>query len=612
MRTALGTSGRLLFGMMLAVQLAARSLFAAPGDPDPTFGIDGEVTTDITTGDDTAFAVVQQPDGRLVAAGRARLGTSFDFAIARYDADGALDTTFGGTGVVTTAIENGTDIVQGVIVQPDGKLVAVGWGFIVAHWHDFAVVRYDADGSLDPTWGGTGKVTTNIGPAAKSDDAPFDLLQQADGKVVVAGETQDPTTLRTDVALVRYQPDGALDSTFGGTGVVVTPIGLGGSARAVLQQADGKLVAAGRSDASDGFHVTLVRYDLDGALDASFGGTGIVVTPIGTDQGVAAAIVQQPDGALVVAGEVDYTGIRTTDFALIRYHADGTLDPSFGGTGIVVTPIGTGSSARGLVVEGSRLVAAGSSTLAGSEMFTLARYDADGALDRTFGEDGIVTTRVNSTSGSNALTLQTDGKLVAAGGTQSGGSGCFGLVRYEGDPTEGSTTTSSSTSTSSTLTTSSTTSTSTTETTSSTVTTTTASTSTSTTSSTTTSSTSTSIGTSSTTTSAPSSTVTSTTTGPGSTTSTTLGCAADRLTCICRAGLGAPACADERVPRGVRRRFAKACRAVAELATGSPKRRQKLHRTAERNLEKARALATRAGRGRISGDCARAIVDRLS
>jgi uncharacterized delta-60 repeat protein len=434
-----------LLGMLFLAQIAVRSASAAPGDPDPTFGSGGEVSTDITTGEDTAFALVQQPDGKLVAGGRARLGTSFDFAVARYNADGSPDPTFGGTGVVTTAIENGTDIIQGLVAQPDGKLVAAGWGFIVAHWHDFALVRYNVDGSLDPTWGGTGKVTTNIGPAAKSDDAPWDLIQQIDGKLVAAGETVDPTTMRTDFALVRYQADGTLDPTFGGTGIVVTPIGLGGSAHAVLQQADGRLVAAGRSDASDGSHVTLVRYDADGSLDASFGTGGIVVTPIGTDQGIALAIVQQPDDELVVAGEVHYVTNRT-DFVLIRYHADGTLDTSFGGAGIVVTPIGTSSSAHALVVQGSRLLAAGTASLSGG-VFALARYDADGTLDATFGQGGIVTTRVGGNGSANALTLQQDGKPVAAGGAYIG-SGRIVLARYEGDPTGGPTSTTSTSSTS--------------------------------------------------------------------------------------------------------------------------------------------------------------------
>jgi uncharacterized delta-60 repeat protein len=485
-RLPLRSPRSLVLGVTLLVQLAARPLAAAPGDLDPTFGVGGVVTTDITSGDETAFAVTQRSDGTIVAGGQTRMGTSFDFAVVRYRPDGSLDPTFGGTGIVTTPIENGTDIVQGLVAQPDGKVIAVGWGFIVGHRHDFALVRYAADGSLDPTWGsaGTGKVTTNIGPAAKSDDAPFDIVLQSDGKVVVAGETQDPVTLRTDFALVRYLPTGLLDPTFGGAGIVVTPIGLGGSARALVLQADGRLVAAGRSDASDGFHVTLARYNANGTLDASFGGTGVVVTPIGTDEGVALAIVQQTDGALVVAGEVQY-GTGGTDFVLVRYRTDGTLDPTFGAGGIVVTPIGDGGSARGLVLAGTKLVAAGTASVGARALVAVARYDAAGALDPAFGQAGITLTALAGSTEANALLLQPDGKLVAAGHT-FGTSGEFAVLRYQGDPPPSTTTSTSTTTTTSTTSTTRTTTSTTATTTTSTTATTTTTTSTTTSSTTTT------------------------------------------------------------------------------------------------------------------------------
>jgi uncharacterized delta-60 repeat protein len=446
---------------LLVAQLAARPLRAAPGDLDPTFGTGGAMTTDISTGDDTALAVAEQADGKVVALGRARTGASYDFGITRYLPDGSPDPTFGALGVVTTPIATGTDVARALAVQPDGKLVATGWGFLVDHWHDFAVVRYLPDGSLDPAWGDGGKVTTNIGPAPKSDDAPYAIVHQPDGRLVVAGETFDPTTERTDFALVRYEPDGTLDAGFGEGGIVVTPIGLGGSARALLRQEDDRLVAAGQSDGGDGLHVTLARYDLDGSLDPTFGESGLVVTPIGTDDGLAWGIAQQPDGALVVAGELAHAASQTTDFLLVRYRADGALDTSFGGTGIVVTPIGDSSSAHGVVVTEGRIVAAGVSALGNTEVFTLAAYGTDGTLDPGFGEGGIVLTRVSVRSSAYALTLQHDGKLVAVGNVLLPTSTRFGVVRYEG-PTSTTTSSTTTSSTTSSTTTSSTTSSSTT------------------------------------------------------------------------------------------------------------------------------------------------------
>jgi uncharacterized delta-60 repeat protein len=441
---------------------------AAPGDLDPTFGFGGAISTSITAGDDTALAVAQQTDGKLVAVGQARLGASYDFAIARYLSNGALDRTFGGTGVVSTPIDQGTDIPHGLVIQPDGKLLAAGWAFITGHVHNFAVVRYLPSGALDPAWGGTGKVTTNIGPAAKSDDAPYAIIRQADGRIVVAGETFDPVSQRVDVALVRYLENGVLDASFGTGGIVVTPLGLGGSARAVLQQADGRIVAAGLATFADGFHPTLVRYLANGSLDASFGQGGVAVTRAGVEEGVAWEVVQQANGTLVLAGEAYDADTQTTDFMLARYSASGALDSSFGQGGVVVTPIGINSAARALVLQNGRLVAAGSSSPAGTqEVFTLARYDLAGDLDPTFGQGGIVRTAINSRSGARALALQQDGRLVAGGYAFFNGRGNdFVLVRYLAESL-GSTTSTSSSTTSSTAASSSSSTSSTTTTTSS-------------------------------------------------------------------------------------------------------------------------------------------------
>jgi uncharacterized delta-60 repeat protein len=371
-----------------------------------------------------ATCLVQQADGKLVVA-----GYSSDhrhpqaFTLVRYHPNGTLDRSFGrGSGIVIASGGQANALVQ----QTDGKLVAAGTREIgPQHQFAFGITRYDTDGMLDRSFGGgTGTVTTVFGSNGPEANA---LVQQSDGKLVVAGDSGGGA-----FTLMRYDADGTLDASFGeGTGRVTGP---SGAASALVQQADGKLVAAGR-----GFGVTgqtlfmLVRYDADGTLDPSFGeGTGTVITPFITgfanSSGLASALVQQPDGKLVAAGISSIDDFYTNSFAIVRYNADGTLDPTFGaGTGIVITPVRGTASAHALVLQpDGKIVAAGSSDTPQSTVpsdlifnpsrpkFTLVRYNVDGTLDTSFGRlgAGVVTGPSGAAFG---LVQQADGKLVAAG-----------------------------------------------------------------------------------------------------------------------------------------------------------------------------------------------------
>jgi uncharacterized delta-60 repeat protein len=186
-------------------------------------------------------------------------------------------------------------------------------------------VRYNADGPLDTGFDGDGKVTTAIGG---SDDVGYSVIQQADGKLVVAGYSHNGSD--SDVALVRYNADGSLDTGFDGDGKVTTDMGGNNDwAFSVIQQTDGKLVVAGTSYNGSSYDFALVRYNADGSLDASFDGDGIVTTAIGAANDYAQSVIQQADGKLVVAGYSDNGG--NYDFALVRYNADGSLDTGFDG-----------------------------------------------------------------------------------------------------------------------------------------------------------------------------------------------------------------------------------------------------------------------------------------
>ena len=190
--------------------------FNTDGSLDTSFSSDGRVTTDFGTLRDEAFSVALQADGKIVAAGLSYNGSNQDFAIVRYNTDGSLDTTFGSDGKVTTAVGAGEDIAYSVAVQSDGKIVAGGTAEDASGKKVFAVVRYDNDGSLDTTFGTAGKVTTSL---TDTDDEAYSLKIQDDGRIVVAGYTNENL-----FALVRYHTDGSLDRFFGSAGKVTTKL----------------------------------------------------------------------------------------------------------------------------------------------------------------------------------------------------------------------------------------------------------------------------------------------------------------------------------------------------------------------------------------------------
>ena len=397
---------------------------AGGGELDPAFGAGGTVTTAIGTGVDLANSVAVQADGRIVAAGYSSNGADDDFAVVRYLANGALDTSFGTGGKVTTAIGAGSDVASSVVVQADGRIVVAGYSTIGGNV-DFAVVRYLTNGALDNSFDTDGQVTTAIGTGF---DAATSVVVQADGRIVVAGNSSNGTN--SDVAVVRYLTNGALDTSFDTDGEVTTAIGVGAGATSVVVQADGRIVAAGNSSngANDDFAV--VRYLPNGALDTSFDTDGKVTTDIEASNGSAISVVVQADGRIVAAG---YSTIGGNDeFAVVRYLANGALDTSFNTDGKVTTAIGTSSRAASVVVQADgRIVAAGYSFNGTNADFAVVRYLTNGALDTSFDTDGKVTTAIGAgVDAAASVVVQADGRIVVAGRSFIGGNVDFAVVRY--------------------------------------------------------------------------------------------------------------------------------------------------------------------------------------
>ncbi|MBL0424933.1 delta-60 repeat domain-containing protein [Ramlibacter alkalitolerans] len=424
----------------------ASSAWAAPGDLDPTFGSVGKVTTPIfaqASDGATVYAVTVQSNGKIVAAGSAfrapqnGASSGSDFVLARYNTNGSLDTSFGGSGKVTKDIGGGQDYAYAVVVQPDGKIVAAGSAEVNAANANtrFTLVRYNPDGSLDSGFGTAGVVSTDF---FGTENMAAAVAIQADGRIVVAGRTHDGIFRR--FALARYSADGSLDASFGTGGKVTTSFfGFDNGATGVVVQADGKIVASGWADpGGPNVQFAMARYNADGSLDAGFGTGGKVTTDFFGANDVGWSLLLQGDGKLVIAGLVLPSGFGSDVFGLVRYNTDGSLDTSFGAGGKTTLSFSFSRQRRlaaALQPDGKILaVSWGVDGSTGFDVFSLARFNGNGAVDLGFGNGGKVITNVlGSQSQAYALAVQGDGRILAAGSAfdSSRSLGVLALTRYD-------------------------------------------------------------------------------------------------------------------------------------------------------------------------------------
>lgn len=418
-----------------ALQGIACSVLAAPGELDLGFG-DGGVATVAFNTSDGAESVVIQRDGKIVVAGTSAtpVGGDIVFALMRCHADGSLDTGFNGTGRVTTAVGTGGSYGHSAAIQDDGRIIVVGSINRAGGEGDFALARYNPNGDLDTSFNATGIVVTAIG---SGNDSASAVALQSNGKVVVAGVSESGANF--DFALARYNSDGSLDITFNGTGVVTAAIGSGRDVASSLAiQADGKIVVAGTSAAAGTYanDFALARFHPDGTADTTFNGTGKIVTDVAGGADGCESVVLQSDGKIVAAGYAFNPFEPGNDqFALVRYHPDGTRDTSFGDDGKVITSIGSGLDrawSAAIQLDG-KIVVAGNSA---PNRIALVRYDTNGRLDTTFNGSGMVTGTMGSGYSAAAdVALQRDGKVVLAGHHGlSNGEAVFAVMRYNGDP----------------------------------------------------------------------------------------------------------------------------------------------------------------------------------
>jgi uncharacterized delta-60 repeat protein len=408
------------------------------GDLDLTFGPDGNglVITDFSnnSSDDRANSVVIDNNNKIVVAGYTDANGSNDFALARYDNSGFLDTTFGTNGLVITDFSNNSDDeVNSVVIDNNNKIVVAGYTYDNSYYY-FALARYDNSGILDTTFGTNGLVITDF--SNNSDDTAESVVIDNNNKIVVAGYTFANGS--DDFALARYDNSGNLDLSFGINGLVITDFSNNSDdyARSVVIDNNNKIVVAGYTNVNGSYDFALARYDNSGNLDLSFGINGLVITDFSNNSDdTAESVVIDNNNKIVVAGYIYDSDSNTHDFALARYDNSGILDTTFGTNGLVITDFSNNNNDRAYSVvidNNNKIVVAGYSNANGNNDFGLARYDNLGNLDTTFGINGLVITDFSNNSNNRAYSVVIDNnnKIVAAGYTLLNGLDDFALARY--------------------------------------------------------------------------------------------------------------------------------------------------------------------------------------
>ena len=392
------------------------------GTIDNSFGTNGIVKTDLGNSYDTGNSLVIQKNGKIVLAGSANNGASYDVAVTRYNNDGSLDNTFGDRGKVNTNLGTGTNG-NSAAIQSNGKIVVAG-SYNSGANSDFLVLRYDTTGQSDNTFGQGGISITDFGSPNDYGNA---VAIQSDGRIIVAGSSG------IDFAVARYNTDGSPDNTFATGGKATADFGnsddIGSS---VIVQKDGKIVVAGSSSNGINYDFAMVRFNSDGTIDDAFGSNGKVKTEIQNSEDFESSILIQPDNKIILVGYSSIMG-GNYNLSLVRYNSNGSIDNSFGTDGKVITDLGTayGYSNSAVLQPDGRIDVTWNLYNGKNTDFVIVRYNNNGSLDKTFGSNGIASVDFNNSNDlGSAIALQSDGKIIAAGSSDNGFSSDFALLRY--------------------------------------------------------------------------------------------------------------------------------------------------------------------------------------
>lgn len=419
------------FITILAVFLIPVSITTSAQVLDNTFGTNGLVVTTPQIGE--AIALARQTDGKILTAGRIIGDATHQSGIIRYNSDGSLDNSFGTNGIVVTPVSF-LSVATAISIQPDGKIVVAG----TYHTGDFAniyhmvVARYHADGDIDSTFGTNGLAM----PEVSFTEEVNDMVLQPDGKIIVAGAIANDMSGAESFMLARFNGDGTLDSGFGTSGVTTTPINISSEIVDITLLPDGKIIAAGRESLYDDppipdhSNFAIARYTAQGILDNAFGTNGVVITDVVTGTpDLLQSMVVQPDGKIVAAGS------SGNNHCLVRYQSNGSLDNTFGTSGKVINPGPPAVLHLALRNNGKFITAATMTGMVGSADFLLNGYLPNGAIDTDFGLNGTVMTNFptiipeGANDLSNCILVTPDDKIVVAGSSDMH----VALARYNFD-----------------------------------------------------------------------------------------------------------------------------------------------------------------------------------
>jgi uncharacterized delta-60 repeat protein len=419
-----------IIAVVCAMLIGSGTVWSQDGTLDPTFAGDGLVITTLGTFDDAAIGMALQRDRRIVVVGHTYLDGRYAFVVARYLLNGAPDSSFGTNGVTTTFIGTGDARAQAVAIQNDGDIVVAGLSVIDAR-EVLTVARYnEKTGALDNTFNGTGIVQTPVGTGWSAAHA---VAIDAEGRIMAAGYSQSGPDYV--MALVRYQKNGELDPTFGSNGIVTVQFSIGNDvAHGLAIGGPDNIYLAGSSHRTgSNTDVAIAMVKSSGELNGAFGSGGKYRhASVGAFNEYGFGMTLQRDGKPVVVG---YTNSLFHDVLVTRYTQGGELDTEFGVNGIVTTDVGTGTdygeASTVAVQSDDKIVVAGLRNYGSKTDFALIRYMPNGSVDRTFGDTGFVSTDFgNSDDGGRAIAIQFDGKILVAGHSHDGTQGRIAIARY--------------------------------------------------------------------------------------------------------------------------------------------------------------------------------------
>lgn len=424
---------RKIFTSMLALA-ATVMLNAQAGTLDPDFNGNGIVTGSYSDGNDSTEALVIQEDGKIIVGGTAPLGNNRQMSMSRYNSDGTLDTSFGDNGVVLLSTSFVKSYIKDLAVQPDGKIIFGGyqWNNVTG---DFILGRLNEDGSLDSSFGTDGIAVLDSG----IEEVGKSMALLDNGKIIISGDMAD------HFGMARVNPDGSLDTSFGDNGFVRTTFAFSSYAYGISIGDTGNIVLSGMVESFDyggTFKMGLASYLEDGSLNTEFGDGGMKIVTIGDDLEFGVKNVQLPDGKILLSGHyfVGNTDLRY-HIGVVRLNPDGSLDTTYGDNGVArFFWLDEGQNyLNDMVLHNGDLYLAGHSLGNGNEYFAIAKLDADGQLDESFGENGLIYSNAEFGTADSAkrIAVHKDNKIVITGNTYNFIEPInFVIARYLGDEEE--------------------------------------------------------------------------------------------------------------------------------------------------------------------------------